>query len=130
MLAFFKRNQALSEQLGENVTRARTGVSPEVLEDYFRNLEGSLRGVPLANIVNYDETGFSDDPGQHKAIFRRGARRAENILDHSKTHISVMFTIAAGGEVLPPYVVYKAKYVYDAGAEVSSDGACYEVLTR
>ena len=41
-------------------------------EKYFENLKEVLLGVPPQNVLNYDETNLSDDPGQEKLIFKRG----------------------------------------------------------
>jgi len=68
-------------------------------------------------MVNYDETNCSDDPGQEKVVVRRGTRHAERLMDSSKASTSVMMAVSANGDVLPPYVVYKAKYVYDTWSE-------------
>ena len=102
---FLRRHDSLSERLAQNVRRSRAAVSQEVILEYFRNLETSLTGVPPQNIVNYDETGFVADPGRRRAIFRRGARKTDKVIDHSKAHTSVMFAISAEGELLPPYVL-------------------------
>ena len=64
--------------------------------------------MPLSNIVNYDETNLSDDPGKRKVIIRRGTKYPERVINSSKSSTSVMFAAAADGTILPPYVVYKA----------------------
>jgi hypothetical protein len=67
-----------------------------------------MENVPSANIINYDETNFTDDPGKQKVYVRRGSKHARRILDISKTSTSVMFAASADGILLPLYVVYKA----------------------
>lgn len=62
---FIKRHKdVISKRISQNIKRARAAVSPEVIEKYFEHLETSLQGVPLSNIINYDETNLSDDPGK------------------------------------------------------------------
>lgn len=61
-----------------------------MMSEYFNNLKITLNGVPAINIINFDETNFSDDPGQVKVVVKRGARHPERIVDTSKTNISVM----------------------------------------
>ncbi|KAK5637724.1 hypothetical protein RI129_000098 [Pyrocoelia pectoralis] len=56
------------------IKRARANVSVEIIEEYFRNLEESLRDVPPDNLVNYDETNFVDDPGNVKVLVRRSCK--------------------------------------------------------
>lgn len=75
--------------------------------------------------MNYDETNFTDDPGQERVLVRRGTKHAERIGDSSKTSTSVMFTISGAGEVSSPFIVYKAKYVYDTWTENGHPNAIY-----
>lgn len=124
--AFLGRHADLTERLAQNVKRARAELSEKVIDEYFENLKTTLEGVPAANIVNYDETGFSDDPGKSKAIFRRGSRTSERVIDHSKVNTSVMFAISASGRTLPPYILYKAKYIYDSWTEGGPPRAMYD----
>ena len=88
-----------------SVSSRSAELSEKVIDQYFENLKTTLEGVPAADIVNYDETGFSDDPGKSKAIFRRGSRTSERVIDHSKVNTSVMFAISASGRTLPPYIL-------------------------
>ena len=57
----------LTERVCQNLKRSRAKISGEVVADYFDDLGQSLC-VPLRNIVNYDETNLSDDPGRKKVI--------------------------------------------------------------
>lgn len=43
-----------------------------MISNLFDNIEESLRGIPSTNIINYDETNFTDDPGSSKVIVRKG----------------------------------------------------------
>lgn len=71
-----------------------------------------MAGIHPANIINYDETNFSDDPGKIRILVRRGSKHAHRIVDSSKSSTSVMFAATGSGEFLPPYVVYKSKHLY------------------
>lgn len=77
------------------------------------------------HIWNYDETNLSDNPGASKAIFRKGTKYPEQVRDHTKTAVSLMFCCSAAGKMLPPYVVYKALNFYPAWAEGGPEGAIY-----
>lgn len=111
---FLERHKStISERLCQNIKRARAATSPTIINKYFSELEKSLENVPLGNIVNYDETNLSDDPGRHKVITRRGCKYPERVLNHSKASISLMMAGTAEGELLPPYVVYKSTNLYD-----------------
>ena len=122
---FFQRHPELSLRFSENIKRSRAGVTPEVINEYFDNLEETLAGIPPSNILNYDETNFTDNPGRVKVIVKRGCKHPERILDTSKTATSVMVTTAADGTLLPPFIVYKANFVYENWTENGPDGARY-----
>lgn len=123
--AFLRRNSELTVRIGENTKRVRAAVSREIVTEYFYNLRETLDGVRECNIINYDETNFSDDPGQAKVLVKRGVKHPERILDTSKTSISVMMAAAADGTLLPTFTVYKSKHMYDTWTEGGVDGAGY-----
>ena len=77
----------------------------------------SLQGVPPENIINFDETNLSDDPGRKKCIFRRGVRYPDRVMNSSKGSVTVMFAGSPSGAMLPPYVVYKAEHLWDTWTE-------------
>lgn len=103
---FMKRNHQLSERYSENIKRSRAAVDAGVINAYFDNLEISLAGISSSNIINYDETNFTDDPGNEKVVVKRGVKHTERILDFSKTSNSVMMAVTGNGVRLPPYIVY------------------------
>lgn len=105
--------------------RARAAVNKTMINTYFDNLSESLKDIPACNIINYDETNFTDDPGVVKVVVKRGVKHTERILDSSKTSMSVMVAAAANGVVLPPYTVYKSKHIYPTWIEGGIVGAGY-----
>lgn len=109
MDGFRKRHPELTIRAASCIKRSRAAVNRAEVRDYFTHLSKVLEGVPPSNIFNYDETNLNQNPGSRKAIFKRGVKYAEEVKDHKKTAISVMFCGSADGELLPPYVVYKAK---------------------
>jgi len=122
---FLKRNPTLTNRFAENIKRARAALDVETLEKYFDAVEETLAEVPPENLINFDETNFTDDPGSVKVITRRGSRHVERIIDHSKTSISVMFAATGSGELLPPFTVYKAQNLYPTWVEGGLAGARY-----
>lgn len=120
-----KRHPQLTVRLSENIKRSRASVSHDIINKYFDNLRIAVDGVSPSNIVNYDETNFTDDPGQVKVVVKRGSKHVERIIDTSKTSISVMIAAAADGTLLPPYTVYKAKHIYPSWTEGGVNGAGY-----
>lgn len=109
LATFLKRQEdTLKTRLSHNIKRARAGVTPETIKEYFKELAESLNDVAPEAIINYDETNMQDDPGKTKVIVHRTCKRAEIIKDSSKTGFSVMFAGTASGKTLPVYVVYKS----------------------
>lgn len=108
-----------------NIKRARAEVSRMDLTPYFDHLKKELDGVLPQCIINYDETNISDDPGRKKILTRRGSKRAERVIDYSKSSTSVMFSGTANGELLPPYIVYKAENLYTTWTEGGPTGCRY-----
>lgn len=56
--------------MSQNIKRCRTNLSPEIINQYFDNLEINLKDVPASNMVNYDEINLSDDPVRFKVIIK------------------------------------------------------------
>lgn len=62
---FLKRNRSsLTIRMSQNVKRVRGAVLTEAIVAYFDCLKISVDGIPARNIVNYDETNCTDDPGK------------------------------------------------------------------
>jgi hypothetical protein len=111
---FLARHKQLTVRQGNMIKRSRAAVSQIEVSDFFERLMKSAEGVPPENMYNNDETNLSNNPGAVTAIFRRGVKYTEHARDSTKTCISIMFCGTAAGEMLPPYVVYKASNIYDS----------------
>lgn len=122
---FVKRHRELSIRIANNIKRARAAVDFDCLKSYFDNLKNELSGVPPENIYNYDETNFLDDPGLKKVVCRRTAKYIERVMNSTKTSTSGMFAASAAGDLLPPYVVYKASHLYNTWIEGGPEGTRY-----
>jgi hypothetical protein len=111
------------------IKRSRAKVSPTMVKEFFERIQPNLEDVPRHNIFNYDETGFSDNPGAEEAFFGAGSKYFEVIQDHSKTNISVMFCVTAAGDMLPVMVVYKSSTacVYPAWMQGGPDGTRHRI---
>jgi len=115
--SFIKRHSQLTVRLASNIKRKRAEVSPMVINEYFDNLSAELHGVDPCGIWNYDETNLTDEPGQKKVIMKRGCKYPERIMNSTKSSTSLMFCGNAAGELLPPYVVYKADCMWTTWTE-------------
>lgn len=122
---FVSRHKELSHRIANNIKRSRAAVDYECLRSFFDNLSNELANVPPENIFNYDETNFTDDPGLKKVICRRTSKYTERVMNSTKTSTSVMFAVSASGDLLPPYIVYKASHLYSTWVEGGPKGARY-----
>lgn len=111
--SFFKWHATvITPRICQNIKRARATVSPKQINIYFNHLEKSIEGVPPSNIINYDETNLSEDPGRSKVIAKKGMKYSERIMNSSKSSTSIMFAVSGDGNILPTYIVYKSTYLY------------------
>lgn len=84
-----------------------------------------IYGSP-SNIINYDETNVSDDPGKKKIIAKRRMKYPKRVMNSSKSTTSIIFAASVAGCLLPPYVVYKLKQLYDTWTENGpATNTCY-----
>ncbi|KAG5875129.1 hypothetical protein JTB14_015456 [Gonioctena quinquepunctata] len=111
--------------MSQNNKRFRANLSPEIINQYFDNLEINLKDFPASNIVNYDETNLSDDPGRLKVVCKRGVKRVDRIIDSSKTSTSIMIAVSGSEQLLKPHVVYKATHLYPTWVENGPEGIIY-----
>ena len=116
----------LTTRCADNVKPVRAEIRAPEIQAYFDNLAESTAGIPPSNIFNYDETNFTDNPGVLKVVVRRGVKRVERSVQHSKSAVSVMFCGSASGTFLPPMVVYKAKHVYEEWMRGGTPRAIYD----
>ncbi|XP_066943531.1 uncharacterized protein [Macrobrachium rosenbergii] len=107
----------LKQRMNQNIQVAGAKVTPSIIHSYFRHLEATIENIPPDNLINYNETNLSDDPGRKKVIIHRGCKYPERITNSTKSSVSLMFACTASGKILPPYVVYKAKHFYDLRTE-------------
>lgn len=82
--SFLRTHKSLiSARITQDIKRSRAAVSPEIIESYLIELEKSVDGIPLCNIVNYDVTNLSDDRGKKRVISRRGVKYLEGVMNNS-----------------------------------------------
>lgn len=123
---FLKRHKnQISQRYSQNIKKKRAEVSPNTIKEYFKELGESLTGINPSNIINYDETNLTDDPGRKKIITKRGSKYPERVMNSSKSSTSLMIAATADGVLLPPYVVYKALNLYDTWTRNGPPGARY-----
>src|SRR5277367_4060783 len=69
-----KRNPILTHRVAASMSLRRASVSADMLHKFYNNLATTIGDVPPSNIINYDETNLTDDPGSKKFIFKRGKK--------------------------------------------------------
>lgn len=113
-MSFLKRHKnEISRRYSANISTKRAGLTEEVLDRFFENASEILSKTDPSLMVNFDETNLTDDPGSKKFIFKRGTKYPERVINSTKTAISIMYAGTADGQLLPPYVVYKAEHLWD-----------------
>ena len=122
---FVKRRKDLSNRMSNLIKRSRAALSREQVKEFVDNYTRVAADIPPSNVFNYDETNLTEDPGAKKALYRRGVKYAEKVCNHSKSSLSVMFCGSADGKMLPPYVVYKAKNLYESWCQGGPKGTRY-----
>ena len=122
---FVKRRKDLSNRMSNLIKRSRAALSRDQVKEFMENYTKVAGDIPPSNVFNYDETNLTEDPGAKKALFRRGVKYAEKVSNHSKASLSVMFCGSADGKMLAPYVVYKAKNLYESWCQGGPKGTRY-----
>ncbi|CAG4939341.1 unnamed protein product [Parnassius apollo] len=120
-----RHSSKLSVRTTQNIKKVRAEKGLLEMQNFFDNLQATLKDIPPSNILNYDETNLSDNPSNLKCIFRRGIKYPERILNSSKSCVSIIFTVSAAGDCLPTYVVYKATNLYSEWVDGGPDGTRY-----
>ena len=120
----FMQRHGLTSRLADNVKPARAEVDSASVNKYYDEL--TMADVAPENVYNYDETNVCDDPGVKTIICRRGLKRVERKMQHSKSSVSLMFCGNALGEYLPPMVVYRAQNIYTEWTRGGPTGCIYE----
>ena len=123
--SFMKRHK-LTKRIADNVKPVRAEISVNDVTKYFDELQTILHGIPPENLINYDETNITDDPGAKHVICHCGIKRVERKIYHSKTAVSLMFNISADGTFLAPMVVYKAQSCYSEWTTGGPVGTVYD----
>lgn len=131
---FEKRWQhCITKRKPELVTSSRAkDLSEETIDQFFDMVkhvyeENNLFDKPNC-IFNCDETGFNTDEKAKGCFFRRGVNFTP-ILNPSggKAMYTVLFSGSAYGKIMPPFVVYKGKYLHNGWCTGGPTGTQYAV---
>ncbi len=112
MLGFMNRHPELSVRTANLIKRGWAALSHQDVNNFFDRVEKELEGVPSENIWNYDKMNLTDNPGAKKTIFKRGVKYAKQIRNHSQVgHLHGVLRNAAG-DLVPPYIDFKAENLW------------------
>lgn len=125
-IKLFIKRRKLSNRLADNVKPERTKIDRETLSPFFENLSKEVENVPPENIINYDETNVKNEPKSKTVLCRRGVKRVERQISHSKQSFSLMMSGTSDGKLLPPMIVYKALHLYEGWCRGGPSGTVYE----
>ncbi|XP_065094542.1 uncharacterized protein LOC135715060 [Ochlerotatus camptorhynchus] len=115
--AFLRRHPQFSMRTPEAVTVASARVSEDDIRRWFDTIHKYLESHDLVDILkdpsrilNGDESGFSIQPSSKRVIATKGKKNIPIIEPgNAKQNVTVMYTFAADGTVIPPHVILPYK---------------------
>ncbi|CAF3853356.1 unnamed protein product [Rotaria sp. Silwood1] len=116
--SFLKRHQNLVLKKSRPIEKKRADLTIEQVNKWFDLLSKVIQENDLANrpgqIFNCDETGMSDSISYSKVLVHRQTTTAYRTQGGTggKSYTSVMFCASATGFLLPPFVIYKSKRLF------------------
>ncbi|CAG5013806.1 unnamed protein product [Parnassius apollo] len=112
--AAFKKRHKLSLKRPQAVEMSRkVACDPFIVNEYFDNLDGVLSELNLKGrpdkIWNLDESSFGKDPERTKVVGARGCASTRTIASSGKDNVTILFTVNAIGDKLPPLIIHRGK---------------------
>ena len=117
---FLRRNPSVKTYQGKKIeTKRMKGVTPDKIKEFFEVLGGPLLKHVRPHLrFNMDETGLMEGEGHNGrrigATVDRSSKKKRWVLTKDRaerTWISIIECISAGGDYLPPVVIYTGKSV-------------------
>ncbi len=71
--------------------------------------EVQSNSIPLALVLNWDQTGSKLVPVSECTLEKEGTKQIPVVGKDDKREITVLITVAATGDMLPPQVIYKGE---------------------
>ena len=112
--AFVGRHPELALRTPATLSLARATASDRnVLDCYFEELESTFEENGLVDkpclIFNMDETGMPLDPKPLKIVTWKGHKNPSQVSSGLKSQVTVVGCVSAGGQCLPPMVIWDRK---------------------
>ena len=112
--AFVGRHPELALPTPATLSLARATASDRyVIDCYFEELESTFEENGLVDkpclIFNMDETGMPLDPKPLKIVTWKGHKNPSQVSSGLKSQVTVVGCVSAGGQCLPPMVIWDRK---------------------
>ena len=112
--AFVGRHPELALRTPATLSLARASASDRyVIDRYFEELESAFEENGLVDkpclIFNMDETGMPLDPKPLKIVTWKGHKNPSQVSSGLKSQVTVVGCVSAGGQCLPPMVIWDRK---------------------
>ena len=111
-----RHSEVLSLRTPATLSLARASASTRAsVDNYFDILEQTLKNAGLCDypglVFNMDESGFPMDPKPGKTVDCRGSKNPFFVSSGSKAQVSIAACVSAGGQSMPPYIIWKRKHM-------------------
>ncbi|XP_072167358.1 uncharacterized protein [Diadema setosum] len=130
LAGFMRRHPELSERKPELLGGERAVVSSEKIDRFYADLHDYLEQKGCLSILsspdrmfNCDETGFALCGKMCRVLATKGSRTVSAVGSSDKSQVTVLATISASGDALPPTIVLAGKRFRENPLENGPKGA-------
>ncbi|CAF3166771.1 unnamed protein product [Rotaria sp. Silwood2] len=129
--SFLQRHPNLVLKKSKPITKKRANLTIEQVNQWFDLLSKIIQENDLMHrpgqIFNCDESGLSDGISYSKVIIHRQSSYAYRIQGGTggKSYTSVLFCGSATGALIPPFIIYKGRRLYEEWCIGGPQNAAY-----
>jgi hypothetical protein len=122
---FLKRHDEIASAWSQRLAADRvTAVTKDRLVRHFDLFESTIAqyGILPEDIINMDEKGVSmGHADRAKVLVRRSKREIDKMVGHAgnRDWVTLIEAFSAGGEVLPPLIIFKGKLIQPGWVDLS-----------
>ena len=132
---FLKRHPQLTLRTPAALSYSRVhAADQDSINAYFDILEETLEENDLVSqpcrIFNVDETGLSLNPAPLKTVHVKGQKNPSQCSSGNRGQITVVGCVSAGGQIIPPMVIWNRKTVPAQLAQMECPGTIYGLSTK
>ena len=119
--------------LSLSYTRANAS-DRDYLDSYFDVLDDTLKQNDLLDkpllIFNMDETGMALDPKSLKVVHVKGCKNPAQVSNATKTSVTAVGCVSAGGQCMPPMIIWNRKTLPPELAKGEVPGTLYGLSAK